>query len=173
MLISFMLWKYEKLEFTSFFFFFFGGDDLCTIMGIKQMITTKNNYKERLKFLYETVLQKNFLGKKLPWYDTQSIHSLTVADPRGGGAQQACAPPKIESIMLFNPIFFIRMLKNKAQIARESIKITPELPGPLRRPWTPAESEFGSALVMCVLAHNLLRPPPPPPEMKILDPPLP
>ena len=46
------------------------------------------------------------------------------------------------------------MLKNKAQIARESIKTTLELPGP----WTPAESEFGSALVMCVLAHNLLRP---------------
>ena len=30
------------------------------------------------------------------------------------------------------------MLKNKAQIARESIKITQELPGPLGRPWTPA-----------------------------------
>ena len=53
------------------------------------------------------------------------------------------------------------MLKNKAQIARESIKITLELPGPLNGPWTPAESEFGSALVMCVLTQNLLRPPPP------------
>ena len=53
------------------------------------------------------------------------------------------------------------MLKNKAQIARESIKITLELPGPLNGPWTPAESEFGSALEMCVWAHNLLRPPPP------------
>ena len=52
------------------------------------------------------------------------------------------------------------MLKNKAQIARESIKTTLELPGPLSGPWTPAESEFGSALVMCVRAHNLLRPPP-------------
>ena len=29
----------------------------------------------------------------------------------------------------------------------------------LSEPWTPAESEFGSALVMCVLAHNPLRPP--------------
>ena len=46
------------------------------------------------------------------------------------------------------------MLKNKAQIARESIKTTPEFPGP----WTPAESEFGSALVMCARAHDLLRP---------------
>ena len=53
------------------------------------------------------------------------------------------------------------MLKHKVQIARESIKTTPELPGPLSGPWTPAECEFGSALVMCVLAHNLLRPPPP------------
>ena len=80
----------------------------------------------------------------------------TVADPRGGGGgQQVHAPPKIGST-----IFFIRMLKNKAQIARESIKTTLELPGPLSGPWTPAESEFGSALVMCVLAHNLLRPPP-------------
>ena len=32
----------------------------------------------------------------------------------------------------------------------------------------PAESEFGFALVMCMLAHNLLRLPLP---MKILDPP--
>ena len=62
------------------------------------------------------------------------------------------------------------MLKNKAQIARESNKTPLELPGPLRGPWTPAESEFGFALVMCVRAHNLLRPPPP--QMKILDPPL-
>ena len=52
------------------------------------------------------------------------------------------------------------MLKNKAQIAREGIKTTLELPGPLSGPLTPAESEFGSVLVMCVLAHNLLRPPP-------------
>ena len=50
------------------------------------------------------------------------------------------------------------MLKNNAQIARETINTTLELPGSLSRPWTPAESEFGSALVMCVLAHNLLRP---------------
>ena len=32
----------------------------------------------------------------------------------------------------------------------------------LSGPWTLAESEFGSALIMCVRAHNLLRPPPPP-----------
>ena len=57
---------------------------------------------------------------------------------------------------------FIRMLKNKnkAQIAQESIKTTLELPGPLSGPWIPAESGFGSALVMCVQAHNLLGPPP-------------
>ena len=37
------------------------------------------------------------------------------------------------------------MLRNKAQIARETIKTTLELPGPLSGPWTPAESEFGYA----------------------------
>ena len=72
-------------------------------------------------------------------------------------------PPKIGSTLFFVMIqFLIKMLKNKAQIARESIKRTPELPGPLSGPWTPAKSEFGSALVICVLAHNLLRPPPHP-----------
>ena len=56
--------------------------------------------------------------------------------------------------------FLSECLKNKAQIAGESVKTNLELPGPLSGPWTPAESEFGSALVMCVLAHNL----PPPPQ---------
>ena len=40
------------------------------------------------------------------------------------------------------------MFKNKVQIARETIKITLELPGP----WTPAESEFGFALI-CACGH--------------------
>ena len=52
------------------------------------------------------------------------------------------------------------MLQNRAQTARESMKTTLELPGPLSGPWTPAERELGSALVMCVRAHNLLHPPP-------------
>ena len=34
-------------------------------------------------------------------------------------------------------------------------------PPPPGGPWTPAESEFGSALLMCVRARNLLHPPPP------------
>ena len=51
------------------------------------------------------------------------------------------------------------MLQNKAQIVRESIKTTLELPGPISGPWTPTESEFGSALVMCVRAHNYFRAP--------------
>ena len=85
----------------------------------------------------------------------------SVADPRGGGGEgaQQAPPPKIGSTMFFKIKFVIRMLKNKAQIARESIKTTLELPGPLSGPWTPAKSEFGSALVMCERAHNLLRPP--------------
>ena len=56
---------------------------------------------------------------------------------------------------------FIRMLKSKAQIAREIIKRTQEIPGPFSGPWTHAESDFGSTLVMFVRAHNCLRPPPP------------
>ena len=57
------------------------------------------------------------------------------------------------------------MDKHKAQIARETINIAPEFPGP------PSESEFGFALVMCVWAHNLLRPPPPKKKKEILAPP--
>ena len=72
----------------------------------------------------------------------------------GGGATGARAPLKLDQQYFVIHFFKIRMLKNKAQIARESIKTTLEL-----RAWTPAESEFGSALVMCMLAHNLLRPP--------------
>ena len=93
-----------------------------------------------------------------PLFKSWCRHCLTVADP-------GRAPPKIRSTMcVFKIQFFIRMLKNKAQIALESIKTTPELPGPLSGPWTPAESEFGYALVMCMRAHNLLHPPPPPNE---------
>ena len=98
---------------------------------------------------------------------SKSNHTLwySVADPRG--APQAPPPPlKLNQLWFFNQFFFIRMLENKARIARESIKITLELPGPLSGPWTLAESEFGSALVMCVLAQNLLPPPPPPPIWK-------
>ena len=66
------------------------------------------------------------------------------------GAQQARAPPKIGSTIFFNPILYQNA--NTAQIARESIKTTLELPGPLGGPWTPAESEFGSVLVRNVRA---------------------
>ena len=76
------------------------------------------------------------------------------------GAQQARALPKIGPTMGGFIHFCIRMLKSTAEIARESIKTTPELPWPLNGPWTPAESQSGTALVMCVRAHNLLRPPP-------------
>ena len=93
-----------------------------------------------------------------------NIILLLVTSGGSKGAQQARARPllKLDQLCLINQIF-IRMLKNKAQITRESSKTTLELPGPLSGPWTPAESKF-------VLAHNA--PPPPPPVMKILDPPL-
>ena len=68
----------------------------------------------------------------------------SVADPRG--AQQTPPPPppplKIGSTMAFLSHVFIRMLKNKAQIARESIKTTLDLPGPLSGPWTPDEKKI-------------------------------
>ena len=96
-------------------------------------------------------------------------HKLFKGSKGGGGGAQNHWINFVFSIQLF-----ISILKDKAQIARESIKITRELPGPLSGPWTPAESEFGSALVMCMLAiellvynsmmlaHHFLRPPPPP-----------
>ena len=83
-----------------------------------------------------------------------------------GGSYRRCNRRpllKFDHLCLFSNPFCCccRMLKNKAQIARESIKTTTELPGTLSGPWTPVESEFGSALVICVRAHNHLRPPPP------------
>ena len=79
-----------------------------------------------------------------------------MADRGGGGGGERNRPPlKLDQLCFLFQFFFIRMLKNKAQIARETIL------GPLSGPWTPAESEIVSALVMCALARNLLRPPPP------------
>ena len=51
--------------------------------------------------------------------------STAVADPEGGAT--GARPPKIGSTMFFIHFLTIRMLENKAQIARESIKITLEL----------------------------------------------
>ena len=64
-----------------------------------------------------------------------------------GGATGA-RPVKLDQLFVSN--FVIRMLKNKAQKARDSINTTLELPGPLSGPWTPAKS--GSALAY----HNIL-----------------
>ena len=43
-----------------------------------------------------------------------------VADPRGGGVRNR-RPLKLDRLCFFIHFFFIRMLKNKAQIARESV----------------------------------------------------
>ena len=81
---------------------------------------------------------------------------------RGGGGGPTGAPPKIWST-IFKILFCIRMLKNKAQIARKSIK-TLEL---LRGLWSldPGRRGFSLfAIVMCartIILYNLLRPPPP------------
>ena len=75
-----------------------------------------------------------------------------------GVGQQARAPLKSDQLCFLLQFFYQNTCKNKAQVARESIKTTYRAPGPLSGPWTLAESEFGFALVMCVRAHSLLRP---------------
>ena len=50
-----------------------------------------------------------------------SLRVQYVADPGGGGATGA-RPPKIGSTVIFYKPFCIRMLKNRALIALESIK---------------------------------------------------
>ena len=89
-----------------------------------------------------------------------------------GGRNLRPPPPPNGSIMVFIPIC-IKMLiskcfKNKAPIARESIKTTLELPGPLSGPWTPAKRDFDSR-ARNVPALTIFLPPPP---MAVLDPPL-
>ena len=101
----------------------------------------------------------------IPWMKFNRLQFRSGVPGSGGskgGGGGTGAPPKI-GLCFLSFFLKIRMLKNKAQIARESIKTSLELPGPLSGPWTPAESEFGSALVMCVPAHNILRARPPPP----------
>ena len=97
------------------------------------------------------------------WNLIQQIHQQRKHWRIQRGAQQACAPLNLDDYVFLNPILYQNaFFLNKVQIAWESIKTTPELPGPFSGPWTPAGSEFGSALVMCVWAHTLLCPPPPP-----------
>ena len=60
---------------------------------------------------------------------------------QGGGAQQA-RPPKIGSTVICITLFCIRMLKNRAQIALESIK-NPRASRALKGALIPAERDFG------------------------------
>ena len=65
-----------------------------------------------------------------------SLIVINSGGSKGGGATGA--PLKFDKLWVcFFPIRLSECLKNKAQITRESIKITPELPGPLSGPWTP------------------------------------
>ena len=74
----------------------------------------------------------------------------SAADPEGAQEAPLHPPPpqKDRLCFVFVISFCIRMLENKAQIARESIK-------------DPYKGASGFAFVMCVRAHYLLRPPPP------------
>ena len=85
------------------------------------------------------------------------------------GAQQAHAPLKWDQLWFLNPIFLIRMLKNKAQIAQESIKQPwsfqgPEAgTGPLLKVRPPLNENPGSAVhhqVLCILRGLNLYPSP-------------
>ena len=61
--------------------------------------------------------------------------SLSVADPEGGGGGGGNRRPlKLDRLWGF---LKIKMLKNKPQIARESIKTILELLGALSGPWSP------------------------------------
>ena len=53
------------------------------------------------------------------------MKTYPVADPTG-----APPPKKIDQLCFLIQFFFFRMLKNKAQNARESIETTLKLPGP-------------------------------------------
>ena len=84
-------------------------------------------------------VSKEGCGKSLLYTLKASSSHLSVAVPTsgGGGVDATGAPQKLNKLF-FCFQFLIRMLKNEAQISRESIKTTPEL----------AKGELGSALVM-------------------------
>ena len=77
--------------------------------------STSSKFRLIFKRLYATIFAWNTMHPN-------NVNKWAVADPGGGGGEGVGAtgarPPKIGSTMFFNPIF-IRMLKNKAQIARK------------------------------------------------------
>ena len=62
--------------------------------------------------------------------------------------------------VLHKPTLLPSTFKNKAQIARGSIKNPRELPGAISGPWTLAVRNFGFRAHDVRRAHNILRPPP-------------
>ena len=67
---------------------------------------------------------------------SQEVMSGVSGGSRGGGGGNKHAPPplKFDGLWVFPPILYQNAKKNKAQIARESIKKTLQLPGPLSGP---------------------------------------
>ena len=132
-------------------------------LGLFKMTSSESFYSWMADMPLAPKWRSNHRLMPLSLYRYSSYRSLrpNSGRSRGGGRNRRAAcppPPKLDPLC----VFFIRMRKNKAQIAWESIKTTLEFQGPLCGPWTPAKSEFGSALIMCLQAHNLLCPPPPP-----------
>ena len=67
--------------------------------------------------------------------------SFSVADPEG--AQQARATLKLDRLLCVLIPFCIRILNDKAQIARESLKTPKASRALISGPWTPGERNFG------------------------------
>ena len=70
------------------------------------------------------------------WKAVRQIMKQNPAGDPEGGATGARPPLKLNQLF-FKSSFVSECLKNKALIARESIKATLQLPGPLSGPWTP------------------------------------
>ena len=69
--------------------------------------------------------------------------------------------PKIGSTLFFTIIKKKKKKKKKKKSKRLKIRLRMHERAlnskhPLSGPWTPTQSEFGSALVMCVMAHDLV-----------------
>ena len=109
-------------------------------------------YYDILLFVYEIIVINIDRDVWLNWQGIIGVSQLQILLSRGGSRGVAAAPPpppkkkkKKENglTMCFEIPFYIIMHKNKAQIARESMKKPIELPGLFSGPWTHGRSYGG------------------------------